>query len=183
MGFFITNKAEMKQSDVDGKWITKHNQLYIDYDCVIYLTPRNYLSDGYTIPDWLAWIGGGKMKWDIRPSLQHDIECQFHQEIVVNLTIEELQRLHLLYQEIDEDGNKKILCKDIPLKYLEIRDTTFNKVNNKFKRAMEATGCIKQWRINTMRFAVNLNIGWLKSGKTKLNLDDIYELNHKTEGG
>lgn len=176
MGYFLTDRAEMQQSNIDGKWITEHNQLYIDYDCTIYLTPRNYISDGYTIPNWIAWLGGGKMQWDIRPSLQHDIECQYHQGIIVNLSIEELQEKQLLYFDIDED-NKFMRCKDIPQEYLIIKDLTFKQVNDKFKRAMEATQSIKQWRINAMRFAVNLNVGWLSSGKKKLSLEKIYKLN------
>ena len=58
MGNFITGKAEVKQSDINGKWYTSHNQLYQDDDGVLYLVPRNYQTDGYTIPRWLAWLGG-----------------------------------------------------------------------------------------------------------------------------
>lgn len=32
MGEFITGKAEVKQSDINGKWYTSHNQLYQDDD-------------------------------------------------------------------------------------------------------------------------------------------------------
>lgn len=174
MGNFITGKAEVKQSDINGKWYTSHNQLYQDDDGVLYLVPRNYQTDGYTIPRWLAWLGGGRMQWDIRPAIGHDFECEYHAEIVVNATVEELRSLGFV-KEITKDGQEITVCKNLPLRYLAVRETTFKRVNDKFKRMMEAVGCIAQWRVNLMRFGVNFNIGWLKSGKKKINLSRLYE--------
>lgn len=175
---FITDFAELGQTAEPNYWYTKHNQLFKDQDGVIYLVPRYFITDGYTIPDWIAWLGGGKMKWDTRPAIGHDFDCKFHQCIRVILTEEELRRRRFLRTHKKQFGDDTYLitvCDDIPIDYLAIEPVTFNQANSKFKRMMKATGNIKNWRINLMRAAVNLNIGWLKSGKEKIDLNKIYK--------
>ena len=177
MAYFITGKAETLQSDIDGRWYTEHNQLFHDDDGLIYLAPRNYLTDGFTIPLWIAPIGGGKMQWDIRPAVEHDFECQFHQAILVNLSLYELRRQGYVRPYRKQIGNKIeeiVICEDIPIKFLSVVDVKFNEVNARFKRMMKATTCIKNWRINLMRFAVNFNVGWLASGKKKIDIERLY---------
>lgn len=174
---FLTSKAEMMQTDKPGIWQTQHNQLYWDCDGQIYLVPRNYLTDGYTIPLWLSWLGGGKMQWDIRCAIQHDFECQYHQELVVNLSLTELCTRKILKNHITPENKVIVICKDIPFEFIEIRDTTFKNVNDKFQRMMKATNSIKPWRINLMRFAVNFNIGWLSKCKKSINITKIYQTN------
>lgn len=173
MGRFITGKAEVVQTDTKGKWRTLHNQLYEDDDGTLYLVARNYLSDGYTIPYLLAWIGGGRMDWDIRPAIGHDFECEYHSEIVVNSTEGELRSLNFV-REICKNGQEITICENLPLSYLAVRKTTFKKANDKFKRMMKAVGNIDNWRINAMRFAVNFNINWLRSGKKEVDLRTLY---------
>jgi hypothetical protein len=170
---FITSMAETEQSEDNGKWYTEHNQLFEDEDGKIYLVPRNYKTDGYTIPNWIAWLGGGKMQWDIRPAIGHDFECQYHSEILVKLSFPELVEMGFLKPK--EKGGKSILiCKNIPVEFLEVRKTTFNRVNSKFKRMMMATKNLKQWRINLMRGAVNLNPGWIATRNNNFDISKIY---------
>lgn len=173
MGIFITGKAVCQQDDKDGKWFTLHNQLYCDNNNELIFVPRYFVTDGYTIPEGLAWLGGGKMKWDIRPSIGHDFECKYHGYIKVNLAFSELRKKGLI-RTITKENKSIRVCENIPTKYLEFVPTTFNQTNSRFKRMMKAVGCIKTWRINMMRFAVNFNIGWLKAPE-RTTLSNIYE--------
>ena len=175
---FLTYFTEVAQTAEPNYWITKHNQLFKDEDGSIYLVPRFFITDGYTIPDWIAWLGGGRMKWDIRPAIGHDFDCHYHQSIKVHLTKKELIDKGYLrsYKKCFGDEWKLItICDEIPIEYLSIESVTFNQANSKFKRMMKATENIKKWRINLMRAAVNLNINWLKSGKVKIDLTKIYK--------
>jgi len=172
---FLTAKAEMEQTEKDGIWRTLHNQLFMDVDGQIYLVPRNYLTDGYTIPSWIAWLGGGKMQWDIRPSIGHDFECQYHQELVVKLKLEELSQKGFLRNHTTPDNKVILVCDNIPAEFLELRNTTFKNVNAKFLRMMQATRAIKAWRSKLMFGAVHLNVGWLASGKKPFDLSKIYQ--------
>lgn len=174
---FLTGKTITVQTQDAGLDCTLYNQLFLDEDKTIYFVPRYFKTDGYTIPYWLAWLGGGKKKWDMRPAIGHDFDCRYHQSIIVNLTEHELRRKGLLtHKELKINGQTLVMpyCEDIPIKYLTVVKTTFNQANSKFKRMMKATGQLKMWRVLMMRFAVNFNVGWLFSGKTKINLDKIY---------
>lgn len=175
---FLTYYSKMTQTPKPNIWATLHNQLFKDNDEAIYLVPRYFLTDSYTIPDWLAWLGGGKMKWDNRPAIGHDFDCKFHQCIKVLLTENELRKKGYLRHHTKVIGDEYIIipvCDDIPIEFLSIEPVTFNQANSKFKRMLKATNNIKNWRINLMRFAVNFNIGWLKSGKEKIDLNRVYK--------
>ena len=95
-GVFLTGKSRFEQTDIEGIWKTLDNQLYLDEDNTLYLVPRYFLTDGYTIPNWIAWLGGSKMQWDTRCSTQHDFECKFHKIIIVNLSIAQLKKMKFL---------------------------------------------------------------------------------------
>lgn len=172
-GRFVTGKALCGQSETDGKWFTLHNQLFLDENNHLILVPRWFITDGYTIPEWLAWLGGGKMKWDIRPSIGHDFECKYHGYIKVNSTVSALREKGII-RTVKKENKSIIVCENVPKEYLEFVETTFNQANSRFKRMMKAVGCIKNWRINMMRFAVNFNIGWLKQ-KERSTLNNIYK--------
>lgn len=174
---FLTGKTVTVQTDETDLYCTLHNQLFLDDDGTIYLVPRYFKTDGYTIPCWLAWLGGGKKKWDMRPAIGHDLDCKYHQSIVVNLTEQELRsKGFLTHKEIHIDGQTLVTpyCENIPIEYLTVVKTTFNQANSKFKRMMKATKQLKMWRILMMRFAVNFNIGWLFSGKSEIILEKLY---------
>ncbi|MDD3236795.1 MAG: hypothetical protein PHV37_01700 [Candidatus Gastranaerophilales bacterium] len=174
MGKFITGKTEFRQSNKDGRCYALHNQLYQDDDGLLYLVPRFFLTDGFTIPKWLAPIGGGRMEWDVRPAIGHDFDCKYHQTIVVNATVKELFKNGFI-KIIEKLGEAIVICEDLPLNILSVKKISFSEANSKFKRMMKAVECIKNWRINMMRFAVNFNLGWLKSGKEPIDLNKIYK--------
>ena len=96
---FLTGKSRFEQTYPCGLWKTLDNQLYQDKDDTIYLVPRNFQTDGYTIPNWIAWLGGSKMEWDTRCSTQHDFECRYHQVIIVELTVAQLKKMKILKEK------------------------------------------------------------------------------------
>ena len=164
---FITGHSRTEQLDEPGLWKTLDNQLFKDNDGSIYLVPRNFKTDGFTIPNWIAWIGGGKMQWDTRCSSQHDLECRYAQVIRVKASEQFLRRVGLVRVHKD-----KVVCEDIPRILLEIQNVTFTQANDRFARMLTLTN-IPKWRIKPMRLAVNLNPNW-HSCKYPLNLKDIY---------
>lgn len=172
MGKFLTAHSRFEQLDVPEKWKLIDNQLYKDDDGQIYLCPRNYITDGYTIPSWLAVIGGSKMKYDTRASSQHDFECSYHKVILVNMSENRLRSMGLLHT-----SNGMFVCENIPLKFLTIKDTTFRETNARFVRMLQSVNNIPEWRRILIGNAVNLNVGWLFS-KHFLFKTKIYEVDY-----
>ena len=166
---WLTDKSRLEQTDKKGLWLTIDNQLFKDKNGKIYLAPRQTLTDGYTIPNWLTWLGGSKMQWDTRCSTQHDLECKYAQVICVKLTESQLRKLKYLRVH-----NNKLVCDNIPLKFLKIEKTTFKETNDRFKRMMIIAHNIPMWRVHLMRFAVNFNFGW-HSSKQGIKLNKIYK--------
>jgi len=165
---FITGATDAGQDPMSCKWYTKHNQLFLDKDGIIYLAPRNERIDGYSYP-----TGGRMAQWDVRPSIGHDFECKYHQKIVVNLSLWELAQMGFVKNKcIDNRGI--LVCKDIPPQFLEVLPTTFMETNARFKRMMNACAISSFWT-NTMFLGVHLNIGWLSSGKVPFDMTKIYE--------
>ncbi len=170
MGYFITGNTINIQTDKPLIHKALNNQLYMDDDNTIYLCPKKQEYDGYTIPKWLAWLGGSNFEWDLRCAREHDLNCKYHQEIVVNLTLSKLKALNLL-----RTINNKVYCLNIPKEYLLVRNVSFNSANDKFKRMMLSATNIQPWRVKIMRLAVNLNIHWFISWDEKhIDLDKIY---------
>lgn len=167
---FITGRASVSQ-DPSGIWRTEHNQLFIDSDYTICLVPRNEETDGYSYP-----TGGRMAQWDIRPAIGHDFECKYHQKILVKLTpLELMQKGYIRHKIID--GERIIICRNIPAEYLEIVDVTFLQANSRFKRMMKACGISAYW-FNIMFAGVHLNINWLRTGKKSFDIDNIYTRNN-----
>ena len=167
---WLTDKSRIEQSDKAGDWYLLDNELFQDEDGSIYLTPRNYKTDNYTIPDWVAWLAGNKSKWDVRPSHIHDFGCQYHQLIKVKLNETGLRRLR--YLRVYKD---KLVCEDIPTKFLCIVPVTKWEIDCLFKRAMKATGTIPARVYNLYRGGVFFNFGWLGE-HPPYDLNKIYEL-------
>lgn len=175
---FLTYFTEILQTPEPNYWITKHNQLFKDENGAIYLVPRFFITDGYTIPDWIVWLAGGRMKYDIRAAIEHDLECRFHKCIKVLLTEKELVEMGFLRTHKKVLGNETFyitVCDDIPVRYLSIEHTTFNQTNSRFKRMMLATGLIKKWRAAMLRFGVNFNYKWFIEGCKDLDLYKLYK--------
>lgn len=166
---WLTDKSRIEQSNEANDWYLLDNELFQDEDGKIYLTPRNYKTDNYTVPDWIAWLGGNKSKWDVRPSHLHDFGCQYHQLIRVNLTEGGLRRLRLLRVH-----GSKLICEDIPRKFLSLVPVTKWEIDCMFKRAMKATKVIPPRIYNLFRGGVFFNFGWL-GNHPAYDLNKIYE--------
>ena len=165
---WITDNSRIEKLSEANKWRMIDNELFQDEDGSIYLTPRNYETDNYTIPDWVAWLGGNKSKWDIRPSHIHDFGCQYHQLIRVKLNETGLRRLRYL-----RVNKNKLICEDIPTKFLELIPVTKWEIDCLFKRAMKATGTIPAHIYNLYRGGVFFNFGWL-GNHPPFDLSKIY---------
>ena len=172
---WLTYKSRLEQSNTTNDWYLVDNELYKDEDGAIYITPRNYITDNYTIPDWVAWLAGGKTKWDVRPSHIHDFGCQFHQLLRVTLTESELRQRRLLRTHIDKEKDEEIpVCENIPTKYIEIIPVTKWEIDCLFKRAMKATGDIPNKVLNLFRCGVFFNVGWVLGDHLPFDLSKIY---------
>ena len=165
---WLTGNSRLEKSDKPNKWYLIDNELFQDKDGTIYLIPRNYETDNYTIPDWIAWLGGNKSKWSVRPSHLHDFGCQLHELIKVRLTEQQLRKLHYLRVH-----NDKLICEDIPPKFLELVPVTKWEIDCLFKRAMKATKTIPPRVYNLYRCGVFFNLGWLVKHKS-FDLNRIY---------
>lgn len=165
---FLTSDSRLEKMPAPNKWKLADNELFQDLDGTIYLTPRNYVSDNYTIPDWIAWLGGNKSKWDCRPAHIHDFGCQYHQLIKVIINEYTLRQMRLL-----RSYNNKIICEDIPQKYLCLVLVTKWEIDCLFKRAMKASGSIPARVYNLYRGGVFFNFGWL-GNHPPYNMDNIY---------
>lgn len=177
-GILITTISRIQQVEENSKkYRLLDNSLYWDEDGTLYLVPRNFISDGYTIPNWVAWIAGGKMEHDLRPAHFHDFFCQYHAAIRVKTTMLELRKAGLVRKHYDKDTNKWFtICDDIPTHLLEYVPMTKWETDCAFKRLMKATKRIKHWRVNLMRGGVFFNVGWVWSGKKAYDLEKCYKV-------
>lgn len=166
---WLTDEARLEKSAKPNKWFLLDNELYQDDDGAIYLAPRNYETDNYSIPDWIAWLAGNKSKYDPRPSHIHDFGCQYKQLIKLKLNEGGLRHLRLLKVE---DG--KVRCEDIPTRFLCLVPVTKWEIDCLFKRMMKATKTIPARVYNLFRGGVFFNVGWLGKHKS-YDLNKIYE--------
>ena len=162
MCYWITDKSPTIQDDVPNKVLTLNNQLLMDKGN-IYLVPRNTSTDNYTIP-----LGINKSKWDVRPAHLHDIGCYYHQVIKVRLPLE------IIYNDYCYLIDNRIICRDIPKENLEVVDISFKECNDLLLKGMVGINNIPKLIDKIYRLAVNLNLGWLFTGKSKIDLDLIY---------
>ena len=173
MGKFLTDKSRLAQTNIEGIWYTLDNQLYKDDDGTIYLAPRHTLTDGYTIPQFLTPIVGGRYDHDIRCCTQHDWECYYRKVITVNLTEFQLKRKRYLHYKDD-----MWVCENIPIELLIIKDTTFRETNARFMRMLKSIMNISKKDSFLIGNAVNLNVGWLINKPKELHLDRLYRIDY-----
>ena len=163
MDTWITSKAPTIQSDIPNKHLTLTNQLCL-LDNVVYLVPRNTLTDNYTIP-----LGINKDKYDTRPSHLHDIGCKYHKVIIVDLPLDTIIKDYIY------NKNNKIICRDIPIKYLKVIKVKFNECNNLLYNSMVATDTIPNIKCILYRLGVEFNINWLFTGRDNIDLNNLYD--------
>lgn len=169
MGRFITAKSRIEQCDVPGYWRTSDNELYMDDDGSMLLTPRYLWSDGYTFPGLVMAILGDHNKFDARCAHAHDMFCRYHECVKVNLSLVELKRMGYLRMV-----KSQIICEDIPIEYLDVQKVTKKWADDTFKRMMLSCK-IPLKVVNTIRFGVAFNLNWyLRTGKKSILEYDIF---------
>lgn len=167
MGKFLTDKAITQQLDEKGMYKVLANELYKDDDGRIYLVWRGFETDNFT------WINSGD--WDIRCSHLHDVGCKHHQVVRLKISEQELRSRRLLFVHHD-----KVICKDIPTKYLEVINISGHEINNMFYRMLKASKAPKYVQI-AYRAGVALNLAWFWTGKQKIDLDKLYDEDWNSE--
>lgn len=164
MGKFLTTSSAIEQTNKKGIYTLLGNELYKDDDGRIYLAWRGFRSDNFT------WINSSD--WDIRCSHGHDVGCKYHQVVEVLLTEHELkQRWFIRYY------GDHVYCVDIPKEYLKVKDVSGNWINNLFFRMLRDANSplTPKWIQYLYRAGVALNLNWFRTGKTKINLDKLYD--------
>lgn len=170
MGRFITSKARIEQTNTPGYWKTIDNELFMDDNEDLILTPRYLWTDGYTFPAFVMPFLGDKNKYDTRACHAHDLFCRFHQVLKVNLSLAQLKLYNLVREHKD-----KIICEDIPLEHVEVLSISKNSADNTFKRMMIACD-IPTKEVNIIRFGVFFNLNWwLRYGHKSILEYDIYK--------
>lgn len=177
MGKFLTGKARLQQTDRKRYWRLLDNEIYKDDNGDIHITPRNMLSDNYTIPLWIDLLVGSPVDFDTRCCHLHDLQCYSHETLIVTLTEEELiKKGYLRYSE----KNKMWICEDIPPKFLILRKISKLGANNMLFRSMKAAG-VSLWDRIKVRLGVVFNLNWFIYKWLKktfeLDLERIYDEN------
>lgn len=172
MGYFLTDKSRIWQTNVDGRWKLIDNELYMNNDGKIQICPRYFWTDGYTFPGILLPITGDRNALDVRPAHMHDLECRFHERITVKLSLTELTRGGYLHN-INSHNRNIMICEDIPHKYLVIEKVSKTETDNRLKEMMLSCG-IKKYKCNAVRMGVFFNINWLRTGKKSLNEYELF---------
>lgn len=173
---FLTDKARYEDYYKDLK-ISLDNVLYKDHDGTIYLCPRNFVTDLYSIPNALAWIVGDSAGRDCRPALIHDFICATHKAIKVNLTEAQLKGLGYLHTHYSNSRDIYIeVCEDIPINYLSLVTFSKGQANNILGRAMESLDIDKR-RLIRVGVAFNFNYywNWDKDYSLKDNCYKLYQ--------
>ena len=174
---FLTAETELRKSKSHFEWETLHNQLFEDNDGTIYLVPRYFQTDGYTIPLIVTPFIGDRMEYDIRPAVQHDWECKYRFALTTTLTEFELRQKRILHKINKQIEGKTVtidVCEDIPAKYLKIIPTTFVKTIKRFQRCLDCIDDMNGYNKKMIGNAVFLNIGWLKDKPCKFNILNLY---------
>lgn len=163
MGKFLTTPAKIEQLPEKGMYRVCENELYKDDDGSIYLVWRGFITDNFT------WINSSD--WDTRCSHGHDVGCKYHQVVKVKLNEQQLRRARYLTVK-----HNKVLCRDLPPQFLQVVDVTGNWINNLFFRMLRDADCPKTPKhIQVLyRCGVSLNFGWFTTGKTSIDLKQLY---------
>lgn len=175
---FLTDKSRLGHLDKD-LYYCLDNVLYQDSDGSIYLVPRGFVTDLYSIPNCTAWLVGDSAGRDPRPALVHDFGCAYHQLLKVRgLTVNDLIVYGYLTKHYCEIQEKDLqVCHNIPKEFLQLVDVTKGSVNDLLGRAMECTN-IPTLERKKIRAGVTLNFNYFWTGQ-KYNWDTLYKIaNH-----
>ena len=162
MSSWLTDKGGCIQDDTPNRVVTETNQLFCS-NGVVYLIPRNTVTDNYTIP-----FGINKTRWDTRPSHLHDIGCRYHKVLVVDLPLD------VIYSDYLYIEDNKVRCKDIPIDNIIVKGISFKECNDLLYKAMMALGNIPKPICKLYRLGVNFNLNWLFTNNNLLYINTIY---------
>ena len=175
MGQYLTNKVRLEQTNKKRVFRTLDNELYKDDDGTIYIVPRFFCTDNYTIPLWISWLGGSPVDYRVEPSHLHDLCCYSFSVVFITLTEEELKEKG--YYRFS-DSRQMWVCENVPKEFLSIKRVTKKEANDLLYRAMRAAN-IPLFKRCIVRGGVFFNIGWmitkLKGTVLKLDLDRFYD--------
>lgn len=163
MGQFLTSASRIEQVG-NRKYRLIDNELFKDDDGEIYLVWRNYITDNFT------WINSNG--YDTRCAHIHDEGCQFKQIVRVKLNEGQLRLCRFLVTK-----DNKIICKNIPPRFLEVRKVSGNWINNLFYRMLKSADTPKtpKYIQYLYRAGVALNFKWFLKRNKKIDLTKIYD--------
>ena len=181
MGKFLTQKVRMEQCRQRRYWHTMDNELFEDDDGTIYIVPRNFKTDNFTIPMFASWVAGSPVDFRVECSHLHDEICLGTYGVYITLSKEEL--IEKGYYRFSEN-RQMYVCEDIPKEYLALRKFTKFQCNNILWRAMCAANIPLINRI-IIRAGTIFNIGWLWYALTKrfimFDFDRFYDRDYWEE--
>ena len=181
MGKFLTQKVRLEQCHERRYWHTLDNELFQDDDGTIYIVPRYFKTDNYTIPMFAAIIGGSPVDFRVEPSHLHDQICLATKGVYTTLTKEEL--IEKGYYRFSEKRQLWV-CEDIPKEYLAQRSFTKKQANDILWRALCATNTPLINRV-IIRLGTIFNIGWYWAAITgkfvDFNFDRFYDRDYWEE--
>ncbi len=175
MGQYLTNKVRLEQTSKKRVFRILDNELYKDDDGTIYIVPRFFCTDNYTIPLWVSFIGGSPVDYRVEPSHLHDLACYSFYVVYTILNEDELkEKGYYRYST----SRQLWVCENIPKEYLSMKKVSKKEANDLLYRAMKAAGIPLLKRI-IVRIGVFFNIGWFiikfKKSQFILDLDNFYE--------
>lgn len=169
MGYFITAKSRIEQTNKPGYWKLIDNELYMSNDGRISVTPRYFWSDSYSFPTIITPILGDRNKLDVRPAHGHDLFCRFHQRLYIDLTLQQLTSRGYVHSH-----NDLVVCEDIPLEFLHAEIISKKYANDLIKEMILACG-INSFTANLIRIGVALNLNWKNTGKKDIMSYNIFK--------
>lgn len=178
---FLTDESRIGHLEKD-LYFTQDNTLYQSKDGNIYLVPRGFVTDLYSIPDMLAWITGDSAERDPRPSIVHDFGCAFHGLLRVRgMGTNDLIQYGYLTKHYSELRKRDFtVCTDIPTCFLEFIPMSKGQVNDILGEAMSSLQVPKRTLI---RWGVAFNFNWYWTGQ-EYNMDKTYTIyNHYKRKG
>ena len=174
-GRYLTERVRLEQTNKKRIFRILDNELYQDDDGTIYIVPRFFQTDNYTIPLLVAPIGGSPVEYRIEPAHLHDLACDCWEVAYVTLTVDELkEKGYYRYSE----KRKLWVCENIPKEYLKVKKVNKFQANNFIYRAMRAAGTPFLSRV-IVRIGVCFNLNWYirkwKGEVVPIDLDRFYD--------
>lgn len=171
---FLTSTPRV-QHYKDDLWIMRDNLLYQDDNGKVYLVPRNFVTDFYSIPNWCDYLTGDSAGRTPEPCLVHDFGCAYHAVLEVQLTPDELLMYEYLHGHYDEKNDVLLtVCEDVPEEMLKLRPVTKGEINNMLGRMMRDLDVPKR---HLIRFGVCFNFNFYWTGK-QYTSDKLYKVDN-----